>query len=1398
MGCVSGFSFFLILLFAVFGVDASLASNKDSKKDISNKDLIEKEKFIIKELSDRLNKIQNKYFEYRVMDFSRLEKNRYKAYVAYSSAESKGIKGEKLEDLHLKYLEALHFELKQKLLTLEGMDALTFESMKNDFWQGVYEDVDWIVKNLDWSNVFKNITDCFKELDKDKCLDITGHITNLVLELVEKTWKRRFIVDMERRINATPQIAEYLWDSMVMPKVDDTPAQKVLDKIGEKMNDKLKEKLQKEAEKKLKDQLIKGIGKYRGLTAKELKEKLKEEAKSKADSLFASVVFGSELLKKSVQIWIGEELIEDQLQTQKRLIELARMAANYDCRKRRHKDVCDDLVNEYYFDRKALAKKLRQIKAASSIPATPNIKGYVAPNSNGISKIERVTETINPEHKTKKQNCKTDIEKYKGALLKIDNLFSGGSISFDEYVEASDEVFKELRNRLLECYGGHLSGKMDKEFNELYSWYRNRRQSYYNRCLSIKNQLDGMFSRFQAGLNKYRKEGMALAKDIKEETKSMGIGFRPRDYALIEQKKRHIEDMLEKLDDKIEECRKYVDDFVKSYEMFAEANYMYFFEEGAFKPASCLYGYDEPYSWGYRVKMRACKFDVDPIDIGNRISQIEDETEANIVNMISQKEGDKDADENTSIIPSYQRYLPGDVLSLAQKGVEKRRQINKLFADYLEFMVQIINPEYVKKQRSLIKKDVMRILYLDKKYRSGRINDGDFVREWSITASDIKRRYNKVLHICKLSKDGVPNEWDYNGKSERIRQLLIELSERIRKINDISRRPLFSELELARIDIYNDLWDRYSVRNWMYFIPEREKKSMAPYLLRYINSDGHDRAVDCNCPDCYCCYSSHAAFMHTFLNRYPQDIIAARNADMPIVVKKCKKVEQLNKILDSLDKRYDHNTYKQAEKVYKELFVVDDGYVLSKRYRQNPFLKYPCGVYLAMKRFEEYSIKPVRLDPNKDFCEIEINSTPLSKLKKLFKGSNFIKIYSTSPNLSVKTYRASEGVKRFTKEVYLRICPIIVAGSNQNDKLRAECENKPMIKVSSNYNFNYVYKMPIKGAVYRIEVSCVLKDRTSIAPRDCPVSVYWVSNTTDKDEEEGEGKEQANPDSYKEKKPKETDSHKPKTNKQINGDNNGKAKPPAAKSHQPSKHKDISGTDNSCKGYYKAYVEAYNRVVKLMSSGKGNTDEARKAYGVYKKARERYMSCKNRSKSNITTQQPNHSDEVSKKEHHASNYIGCFSDRGDPYGLKGRDLHGAALFNDSKMTPDRCMAYCKEKGFRYAAVQYGSQCFCGNSYGRYGKSKSCNMHCSGDRNQICGGVWANSVYSVNGQATGNKNDNIIYNTAEGGEDFLGNNQNNNSYKTDNNYEYLGCFKDQGDPYGLRAEIWQPLALEATR
>ena len=41
-----------------------------------------------------------------------------------------------------------------------------------------------------------------------------------------------------------------------------------------------------------------------------------------------------------------------------------------------------------------------------------------------------------------------------------------------------------------------------------------------------------------------------------------------------------------------------------------------------------------------------------------------------------------------------------------------------------------------------------------------------------------------------------------------------------------------------------------------------------------------------------------------------------------------------------------------------------------------------------------------------------------------------------------------------------------------------------------------------------------------------------------------------------------------------------------------------------------------------------------------------------------------------------------------------------------------------------------SACFCDNSYGSYGTASNCNSACQGKSSEICGGGWANSVYST--------------------------------------------------------------------
>lgn len=91
-------------------------------------------------------------------------------------------------------------------------------------------------------------------------------------------------------------------------------------------------------------------------------------------------------------------------------------------------------------------------------------------------------------------------------------------------------------------------------------------------------------------------------------------------------------------------------------------------------------------------------------------------------------------------------------------------------------------------------------------------------------------------------------------------------------------------------------------------------------------------------------------------------------------------------------------------------------------------------------------------------------------------------------------------------------------------------------------------------------------------------------------------------------------------------------------------------------------------------------------------------------------------------------FVGCFKDTND------FDLNGY-LQRSSTNTPATCIATCKAKGFKFAGVQYGESCLCGNTYGRYGSATNCNMKCTGDPGQNCGGSSANAIYSTGAAAS---------------------------------------------------------------
>lgn len=51
----------------------------------------------------------------------------------------------------------------------------------------------------------------------------------------------------------------------------------------------------------------------------------------------------------------------------------------------------------------------------------------------------------------------------------------------------------------------------------------------------------------------------------------------------------------------------------------------------------------------------------------------------------------------------------------------------------------------------------------------------------------------------------------------------------------------------------------------------------------------------------------------------------------------------------------------------------------------------------------------------------------------------------------------------------------------------------------------------------------------------------------------------------------------------------------------------------------------------------------------------------------------------------------------------------------------------------YYGVQYGAYCYGGTDLRKavsYGQSTDCNIRCPNNKNQFCGGGWANSLYAM--------------------------------------------------------------------
>ncbi|KAK1462132.1 WSC domain-containing protein [Colletotrichum melonis] len=91
-------------------------------------------------------------------------------------------------------------------------------------------------------------------------------------------------------------------------------------------------------------------------------------------------------------------------------------------------------------------------------------------------------------------------------------------------------------------------------------------------------------------------------------------------------------------------------------------------------------------------------------------------------------------------------------------------------------------------------------------------------------------------------------------------------------------------------------------------------------------------------------------------------------------------------------------------------------------------------------------------------------------------------------------------------------------------------------------------------------------------------------------------------------------------------------------------------------------------------------------------------------------------------------YSGCYTDNNNGIRQLSRDGYR----DYSAMTEESCVAFCSSKGYSVAGVEYSSECYCDYQLASTSQKEpevDCNMPCSGDSSEACGGSDRLSVFT---------------------------------------------------------------------
>jgi hypothetical protein len=87
-------------------------------------------------------------------------------------------------------------------------------------------------------------------------------------------------------------------------------------------------------------------------------------------------------------------------------------------------------------------------------------------------------------------------------------------------------------------------------------------------------------------------------------------------------------------------------------------------------------------------------------------------------------------------------------------------------------------------------------------------------------------------------------------------------------------------------------------------------------------------------------------------------------------------------------------------------------------------------------------------------------------------------------------------------------------------------------------------------------------------------------------------------------------------------------------------------------------------------------------------------------------------------------YSGAYVDNLDP-----RPLDLAQYFDNTGMTGESCIAFCAARGYSVAGTEYSAECYCGLTLpSGTGDADNCDMPCTGDATEACGGPNRLTVY----------------------------------------------------------------------